>query len=368
MANETASGFFYSFPAVRGIQAGREYYSTMLPLRLIPRLFLFDEDELEPSIRSQRTLNKSRVPAIARYILEHPTSYVFSALTGSVDAVVEFMPLSDEPMFYNVGSLRVPLNARFVINDGQHRRAGIEMALRENPALGDETIACVLFQDSGLNRSQQMFADLNRYAIRPSASISVLYDHRDRIAELSRRLAAECAVFSGYTELDKSSLSNRSTKIFTLSGIHRATTELLRENVESFETQLTRAIDFWTAVGNAILPWRHVREGLLRPIDLRTDYVVGHSVLLVGLGRVGRTILRDAASDWRERISLLREVDWSRKNRAQWEGRATHGGRVSIAGNHTILVSNELKRILGLPLEPEELAIEQNTFSRGVED
>jgi len=30
----------YSFPAIRGIQAGREYYSAMVQLKLIPTIFL----------------------------------------------------------------------------------------------------------------------------------------------------------------------------------------------------------------------------------------------------------------------------------------------------------------------------------------
>ena len=55
----------YNFPALRGIQAGREYYVSMCPLRLIPRIFLFDEDELRPELRAQRILNKARVPEIA---------------------------------------------------------------------------------------------------------------------------------------------------------------------------------------------------------------------------------------------------------------------------------------------------------------
>ncbi|GIU78070.1 MAG: hypothetical protein KatS3mg005_1308 [Bryobacteraceae bacterium] len=59
------------------------------------------------------------------------------------------------------------------------------MALRECPDLGDETIAVVFFLDIGLKRCQQMFADLNRYAVRPSRSIGILYDHRDDSAELA---------------------------------------------------------------------------------------------------------------------------------------------------------------------------------------
>ena len=45
-----SSGYEYVFPAIRGIQAGHEYYVTMCPLRLIPRLFLFDEEELPPEM------------------------------------------------------------------------------------------------------------------------------------------------------------------------------------------------------------------------------------------------------------------------------------------------------------------------------
>jgi DNA sulfur modification protein DndB len=36
--------FEYVFPAIRGVQAGREYFVSMCPLRLIPRIFLFDEE------------------------------------------------------------------------------------------------------------------------------------------------------------------------------------------------------------------------------------------------------------------------------------------------------------------------------------
>ena len=56
------------FPAIRGVQAGREYYISMCPLRLIPKIFLFDEEELVPELRAQRVLNKTKVPEIARYL------------------------------------------------------------------------------------------------------------------------------------------------------------------------------------------------------------------------------------------------------------------------------------------------------------
>ena len=60
------SSFEYVFPSIRGIQAQREFYVSMCPLRLIPRVFLFNEEELVPELRAQRVLNKSRLPEIAR--------------------------------------------------------------------------------------------------------------------------------------------------------------------------------------------------------------------------------------------------------------------------------------------------------------
>ena len=65
-----AVGFEYQFPAIRGIQAGREYYVSMCPMRLLPKLFLFDEVELVPELRAQRLINKSRLPDLGP--LRHP--------------------------------------------------------------------------------------------------------------------------------------------------------------------------------------------------------------------------------------------------------------------------------------------------------
>src|SRR5262249_45607692 len=151
--------------------------------------------------------------------LDHPEEYVFSALTASVDGSIGFAPALTNGTGRNVGTLRVAMNARFIINDGQHRRAAIGQVLRERPDLSTETICVVLFIDAGLERSQQMFADLNKHAVRPTRSIGVLYDHRDPLSRLARQLVMEVAVFRDLTEMDKATISNRSIKLFTLSSI-----------------------------------------------------------------------------------------------------------------------------------------------------
>ena len=65
------------------MQARREYYVSMCPLKLIPKIFIFNEEELVPRLRAQRVLNKARLPEMSRYVLNNPKSYIFSALTAS---------------------------------------------------------------------------------------------------------------------------------------------------------------------------------------------------------------------------------------------------------------------------------------------
>ncbi len=142
------ASFGYVFTSIRGVQSGREYYVSMCPLRLIPRIFEFDGYDLPPELRAQRVLNKARIPEMARYVVTNPSSYVFSAITASLDAIVKFEPLANGMDASRVGLLHVPMSARFIINDGQHRSATIKAALSENPDLGDETIAVVFFQTS----------------------------------------------------------------------------------------------------------------------------------------------------------------------------------------------------------------------------
>lgn len=121
----SGSNFSYVFPAIRGVQAGREYYVSMCPLRLLPKLFHFDDEELLPELRAQRTLNKGRIPELSRYIVENKNTYVFSAITASIDGGLTFEPIGDDsPTAFRMGTLTVSMDARFIVNDGQHRRAG----------------------------------------------------------------------------------------------------------------------------------------------------------------------------------------------------------------------------------------------------
>lgn len=360
--------FEYVFPAIRGVQAGREYYVTMWPLRLIPKLFLFDSEELPPEMRAQRTLNKARVPEMARYIVDNPDGYIFSALTASVNAEVRFAPLVNEGGIADrVGTLTIPMDARFVINDGQHRRAAIARALDENPDLSDETIAIVLFIDIGLSRSQQMFADLNRHAIRPPRSIGVLYDHRDPMSEVAKQAVLKSAFYRDLTEMETSNLAARSRKLFTLSAFYTADRALL-EGIEedSTEARTALAVEYWDHVAKQFPAWHQVYDGKVSAGEIRKDFIHSHGIVLHALGKVGNTLLRQnlPPATWDKQLKKLQTIDWHRSNSTVWEGRATVGGKVTKGASNVLLTTALIRTVMGLALPPDEQRAEE-AFKRG---
>ncbi len=365
MSAGPSESFAYVFSALRGTQANRDYYVAMCPLKLIPKIFLFDEDELPAEVRAQRALNRARVPEIAKYLVDNPQEYVFSSITASIDSPVQFEPIdSTHPA---IGRLTAPMSAKFIINDGQHRRAAIEEALRTRPELGDETISVVLFVDGGLQRSQQMFADFNKHAIRPTKSLGILYDLRDPLSQLSRELTESVPVFRGLSETEKTTISNRSIKLFTLSGIYQGTQALLgkeRRGGLSAEERLI-AREFWTEVGKYVPEWELASKRKVTAAELRKDFIHAHALALHSLGLVGHALITIEPKKWKERLRKLRDLDWRRSNNKLWEGRATVGGRVSKAHTNVLLTSAVIKKAIGIAATAEEQRLEASLKGRG---
>jgi len=297
---------------------------------------------------------------IADYILDNPKDYIFSAITASIDSEVEFSPISAKPGENRIGMLKVPMDAKFIINDGQHRRAAINAALEQKPELGSETIAVVFFLDIGMERSQQMFADLNRYAIRTSRSLNVLYDHRNQRARLARLVVMKSDCFKDIVDLEKSSLAPRSRKLFTLSAFYNACADLVEDiGNGDLERDAGIAREFWEAVALQFPSWGQVRDGKTAASEIREGYIHSHGIVLQGIGKADNALLKGNPSGWKSRLKALGQIDWSRKNARVWEGRAMIGGRVSKVGTNIILTTNVIKRRLGIELDPEEQRIEQ---------
>ena len=357
------SGGSYGFDAMRGIQAGRDFYVAMCPLKVIPKLFVFADLDLPPELRAQRKLRKSRIPALKNYILNNPKDYIFSSLTASVDGNMKFMQTSST-LGDRIGRLYISMDSRLLINDGQHRRQAIEEALEENSDLGHDMISIVFFEDKGLKRSQQMFSDLNKNSVKPTKSLNILYDHRDEFAKFIVTISHELEIFSGRVELEKTAISNRSTKFFTLNGIADATRKFLGiKGTKISIKQQNIAKEFWNEITKNIPEWQLLVQKRVTASELRQEYAHSHTNLLNSLGIVGNVLVNDHPSDWKQKLTSLRDINWSRTN-PDWEGQLMLNGRMLKSKLGIELAANTILKKCGVSLSDDRLNYENMEYVR----
>lgn len=330
----------FEFSAIRGMQAGRPYYAIMCPLHLVAKFFTYTDNSLPPDMRVQRVLNKQRIPEMRDYVLNNRDSYVFSALTASVDGDLLFEQTDEDS---SMGRLKIPINSRIIINDGQHRRAAIEAALEDCPDLRHEDISIILYYDLGLERSQQMFSDLNRYALRPTKSLNILYDNRDAFSIMIKDCIAYIPMFLGSVENEKSSLSNRSKELFTLSGLYYATKLLLR-GVKPSEADISKTIvDFWNAVADNMSDWKNAKARIISPDVFRQKYICAHAIALKAIGEIGSKLLSISPdrNHWKGQLAFLQDISWEKEN-PELQGLVIIDGRISSSQSNQKAFANYL--------------------------
>jgi DNA sulfur modification protein DndB len=246
--------------------------------------------------------------------------------------------------------------ANFVINDGQHRCAAIAQAIKENPALREESISVLLFPYENKQRVQQMFSDLNRYVVKTAKSLDILFDQRDLLAKVTLEVCENVPAFLGMVDKDNVSLPARSEKMFTLSSLYDANQELLAEKRNGddafFNELVTTGVDYWTTVSRFMPDWQRVRNGI-RPIELRQENISTHSVVLRALGGLGAEVMKQFPSDWKNRLGDLNAVNWSKKNR-EWENVCMVANSVVSNRQARLATKAYLKRKLALPLTESE--------------
>ncbi len=351
-----------TFPAMVGTIGARTYYSCMMPLRVVPKMFTFrDWAEFSPEEREQRVLNQKRIPHIAKYIIDNEDGYLFASITASYKCNVEFQALQDQD---SLGIVEMDFDeAEFVINDGQHRCAAIANALKQNPSLGDETISVLLFEYENRDRMQQMFSDLNRFVQKTSKSLDILYDKRDPFSRLTLDVIKLVDVFDGMVDRDAISIGIRSPKLFTLSTMYDSNKELLKfhdvageseEEEESLHELTAVAVKYWNKVAENMSVWGSVKAQHMRAMELRQDSLASHATVMRAFGGAGAELMREDPDGWEDRLSALTKIDW-RKSNPEWDGVCMVAGSVSSNRQSRQATKAFVKRALSLPLTDAEV-------------
>lgn len=355
----------FNIPAVRGIQGSHAVYIAMCPIHLLPRLFPVGVDDSTSGVhQSFRKASMPRVREIAKDIVDHCDNYQIPAVTVSIEHEVRF--ISDgriRSKLPSSGELSIPLAARLTILDGIHRIYGLQLALSQCPAIRDDSIAMLLHVDPEGSRRGQIFSDIRRYERSAARSLRISLDERDEIAKLTRDVIAAVPVFANAIDMEKTTISNRSRKLFTLSALYQANRVLLADQKNgSYARRLRLATDFWTEVAVRIPGWSEIATGETSAAEIRAGYVHCHAIGLAAIARAGRALLAQSPTGWKERLGKLSSLDWSRKNTKLWEGRAMIGGRLSKSSSAVARAGNAVKRHLGVDLTREEKTLETGSL------
>ncbi len=327
VASHQGASHTLNVPAIRGKMGTTQYFTANFPLGMVVRLFTFDPDrmaQLPVEQRTQRALKKSRIPEIAEYLQED--DYFFSSLTVSVDAEwLEFVPSEIDE---NVGVLKLPMEADWMINDGQHRAAGIAEALQQDPTLRNDNISVIVMADAGLERSQQIFSDLNRTVLKTSRSLDILFDHRSPVNRIATHVVNNVRLFKGKVDKERVSLSAQSPLFATLNGVQQAVAQMVPENIkeEDVARYQTLITDFWEYATTVIEPWQQIANGTMKPAEARVDYISSYQMTVSALGAVGAALFQKSG-DWKKGLDNLKKVDWKKSNK-DWQGLVMIGNEV----------------------------------------
>lgn len=221
-------------------QLGRDAFLSTIKYRDLSRI------EVDADV--QRPESKRRIPEIARYVAGGDGYFGAVMLTvvgGSIGSVV----LAQDRLIID-GTCRI------VVNDGQHRIAGIKKAISDRLIEGDrldDDLPVVIYAHLDRDEQRQLFADVNLHAMKPPKAIGLNYNDRNLLVRFTKDVVEKSAAFRGKVNYLKTKVGPRDTELFTFSAIVDAVGRMIDDlSPETYDQRLAEAVEWWNQVDEAI--------------------------------------------------------------------------------------------------------------------
>ena len=314
-------------------QSGKSSYLCQFTMSELADLFKDNDPKLPIEERHQRPRSERRSGEIADYILENYTKkspFILPPIVASMDS---------EKFVYNAGDGELTIDlesSRLLINDGQHRHRGIQIALNENGAIADQQVGVWIIPDVKLSHAQQIFSDINKNAKPSSKSLNLIFDHRNVDVALSKDIKNKVLLFQKFTETEKGQATKG--KLFVFVALHKANCLLNEALVDKGivgSAQVPYIVAFWSVLSSIIPEWKFVADFVEEAdgsdIAMQNLYsqmeetkkatIAFHNGLIGCFGKIGAEIFAhlDKGSQTyfdylEENLSPLAEFDFSKNN------------------------------------------------------
>ncbi len=204
-------------PALRGYMGDWTYYSCLMSAKdIAARVSYADEVHQNKGLSEliQRQLKLGRGRKIAQYLQSNEDRFFNSLVIAVYGGSPTWHELGDiraankrtaealtEETKYSIGFLSLDGAERLFALDGQHRLAGIKMAVAKSAEASDDEISIILVGHSnsqiGLRRTRKLFTTLNKTAKPVSKAEIIILDEFDAMAITTRRMVEKGGLFSG---------------------------------------------------------------------------------------------------------------------------------------------------------------------------
>lgn len=359
-----STGEVMKVPAFKGHLGGVDFFVIILSFSKLARYIELTDPNLPAPERENRRPRPGRYAEIAKYILDNPRDYRFSALTctygkkGTEErdnwrAVDPDAPEGSPG--WMIGELTLDMGDPLIIVDGQHRLGAIKEAINskdnKNPKLRNETIPLILFPYIDMETNQQLFSDLNRTAKKTSKSLDVFFNRRDVENRVVQTVVNEVSVFKERVDVENISVAKSTDKVFTLAGVYQATTPMIKaayigglveeelkggnklENEKGNEDEYVEfLVDAWKFIAEQFPEWGKVVSGEMNITKHRQNYLHWNSGVLSSIGEFVGFVMGERGTGWKD----VAKTALTHPGNGNWRRDARYWGGIILAGDQVL--------------------------------
>ncbi len=204
-------------PCLRGSFGDWIYYSCLMSVADVAARASYANDihpSKELSKLIQRSLEGDRAKNIAAYLGNNDERFFNSLVLATYDGSPEWYDVGNlrssknsgileemsEGSIDTIGLLRLTGKEEIFALDGQHRLAGMKLAMTQNQVVGDELVSVILVGHSldpiGSRRTRRLFTTLNKTAIPVKKKDIIALDEDDVMAITARRMVEQDTAFA----------------------------------------------------------------------------------------------------------------------------------------------------------------------------
>lgn len=205
-----------TLPCLRGTFGNWIYYAGIVPIReIVARVHFATEIHSSKALSDliQRSLEGDRATKIAAYLNGNDERFFNSLVLATYDGSPEWYDVGNlrssknadvlktmaEGSIDTLGLLRLEGSENIFALDGQHRLAGMKLALKSDETIADDLVPIILVghakDAAGSKRTRRLFTTLNKTAVPVRKRDIIALDEDDVMAITARRMVEKDSGF-----------------------------------------------------------------------------------------------------------------------------------------------------------------------------